>query len=139
VAGKESLREDKNAMKILIAEDDPTIQQLMIILLSRKGINCTAVDNGLRAVEKWEESDYDIILMDVQMPVMDGFKATRMIREKEICRGGHTTIIAVTAYAMTTDREKCLGAGMDDYLSKPLDFDQLFSLVHTYSPGAHPS
>jgi CheY-like chemotaxis protein len=126
-------------MKILIAEDDPTMQQLMMILLSRKGITCTVVDNGLRAVEKWEEeSDYDIILMDVQMPVMDGLNATRMIREKEIRRGGHTIIIAVTAYAMKSDRKKCLDAGMDDYLSKPIDFDRLFSLIHNYPQGSRP-
>lgn len=123
-------------MKILIAEDDPTTRQMIVLLLSRKGFSCTAVDNGLRAVEKWEESDFDVILMDVQMPVMDGLNATRMIREKEIGRGGHTTIIAITAYAMAADRKKCLDAGMDEYMSKPIDFDRLLSLVHNYSQGS---
>ncbi len=123
-------------MKILIAEDDPTTRQMIVLFLSRKGISCTAVDNGLRAVEKWEESDFDVILMDVQMPVMDGLNATRMIREKEIGRGGHTTIIAITAYAMATDRKKCLDAGMDEYMSKPIDFDRLLSLVRNYSQGS---
>ena len=74
-------------MRILIAEDDPTVRQMMSMLLSRKRIDCTAVGDGLSAVEAWEESDYDFILMDVQMPVMDGLSATRMIREKESERG----------------------------------------------------
>jgi CheY-like chemotaxis protein len=84
------------------------------------------------AVEAWEESDYDFILMDVKMPVMDGLSATRMIREKESERGGHTIIIALTAYAMALDRKRCLDAGMDEYMSKPIDFEQLFSLVDDY-------
>ena len=119
-------------MRILIAEDDPTVRQMMSTLLSRKRIDCTVVGDGLSAVEAWEESDYDFILMDVQMPVMDGLSATRMIREKESERGGHTIIIALTAYAMAGDRKRCLDAGMDEYMSKPIDFEQLFSLVDDY-------
>jgi CheY-like chemotaxis protein len=119
-------------MRILIAEDDPTVRQMMSTLLSRKRIDCTVVGDGLSAVEAWEESDYDFILMDVQMPVMDGLSATRMIREKECERGGHTIIIALTAYAMAGDRKRCLDAGMDEYMSKPIDFEQLFSLVDDY-------
>jgi CheY-like chemotaxis protein len=105
---------------------------MMSTLLSRKRIDCTVVGDGLSAVEAWEESDYDFILMDVQMPVMDGLSATRMIREKESERGGHTIIIALTAYAMAGDRKRCLDAGMDEYMSKPIDFEQLFSLVDDY-------
>jgi CheY-like chemotaxis protein len=119
-------------MRILIAEDDPTVRQMMSTLLSRKRIDCTVVGDGLSAVEAWEESDYDFILMDVQMPVMDGLSATRMIRERESERGGHTIIIALTAYAMAGDRKRCLDAGMDEYMSKPIDFEQLFSLVDDY-------
>ncbi|WP_027716217.1 response regulator [Desulfuromonas sp. TF] len=119
-------------MRILIAEDDPTVRQMMSTLLSRKRIDCTVVGDGLSAVEAWEESDYDFILMDVQMPVMDGLSATRKIREKESERGGHTIIIALTAYAMAGDRKRCLDAGMDEYMSKPIDFEQLFSLVDDY-------
>lgn len=123
-------------MKILIAEDDPTIQQVILMFLSRAGLACTVVDNGLQAVEEWEESHYDVILMDMQMPVMDGLSATHLIREKELGRGGHTTIIALTAYAMPADKKKCLDAGMDDYLSKPIDFDRLLSLVHNSAQNA---
>lgn len=119
-------------MRILVAEDDPTMRQMMATLLSRKRIEHTVVGDGLSAVEAWEESDYDFILMDVQMPVMDGLSATRMIREKESARGGHTIIIALTAYAMPSDRKKCLDAGMDEYMSKPIDFEQLFSLFDDY-------
>jgi CheY-like chemotaxis protein len=119
-------------MRILIAEDDPTMRKMMSTLLSLKRIDCTVVGTGLSAVETWEESDYDFILMDVQMPVMDGLSATRMIREKESVRGGHTIIIALTAYAMASDRKKCLDAGMDEYMSKPIDFEQLFSLIDDY-------
>ncbi|MBE0598513.1 MAG: response regulator [Desulfuromonadales bacterium] len=126
-------------MKVLVAEDDPTIRQLIVMFLSRRGIACTAVDNGRRAVEEWEGSDYDIILMDLQMPVMDGLNATHLIREKETGRGGHTMIIALTAYAMAADRQKCLEAGMDDYLSKPIDFDRLLFLVHHPSPNSPPT
>lgn len=122
-------------MKILIAEDDPTTQKVIVLLLSRRGFVCTAVENGRRAVETWEGGDFKAILMDVQMPIMDGLQATRMIREKEAGRGGHTTIIAITAYAMPSDRKKCLDAGMDEYVSKPIDFDRLISLLN-YSPSA---
>jgi CheY-like chemotaxis protein len=124
--------EEEAIMRILIAEDDPTMRKMMSTLLSRKRIDCTVVGTGLSAVEAWEESDYDFILMDVQMPVMDGLSATRMIREKESVRGGHTIIIALTAYAMASDRKKCLDAGMDEYMSKPIDFEQLFSLIDDY-------
>ncbi len=124
-------------MNILI--DDPTIQKLMVIFLSRKGMTCTVAENGLLAVEKWEENDYDLILMDVQMPVMDGFRATQAIREREATRGGHTIIIALTAYAATSDRRKCLDAGMDDYLAKPINFERLFALLHTYAQDPRPA
>jgi CheY-like chemotaxis protein len=124
--------EEEAIMRILIAEDDPTMRKMMSTLLSLKRIDCTVVGTGLSAVETWEESDYDFILMDVQMPVMDGLSATRMIREKESVRGGHTIIIALTAYAMASDRKKCLDAGMDEYMSKPIDFEQLFSLIDDY-------
>ncbi len=110
-----------------------TIQHLMATLLSRRGIPCTLVDNGRSAVDAWEENEFDLIFMDVQMPILDGLKASKMIREREIVRGGHTVIIAMTAYAMATDRKKCLEAGMDEYLSKPITFDHIFSLITKYS------
>jgi two-component system, OmpR family, response regulator len=121
-------------MRILVAEDDPTIRQIMATLLSRCGFHCHAVENGRSAVAAWEQQvaeqqPFDVIFMDVQMPVMDGLTASRLIREKESVAGGHTPIIALTAHAMAEDRQQCLDAGMDDYLSKPIDLDALLSLL----------
>lgn len=125
-------------MRILVAEDDPTIRQLMAILLTRAGIDCVTVENGRSAIEAWEQETFDVIVMDVQMPVMDGLTATRMIREMEVQRGGHIPIIAVTAHAMAEDREQCLASGMDDYLSKPIDVEQLFSILgREYTNSTH--
>jgi len=109
------------------------MRHMMATLLSRRGIPCTLVDNGRSAVDAWEEKNYDLIFMDVQMPILDGLKATQMIRERESVRGGHTVIIAMTAYAMATDRKKCLDAGMDEYFSKPIEFADIFSLITRYS------
>lgn len=120
-------------MKILIAEDDQTIRQMMVTLLVRCGFVCDAVDDGRKAVEAWERDGYDFIFMDVQMPVLDGLAAARIIREKEVTRGGHVPIIALTAHAMPEDRQQCIDAGMDDYLSKPIDLEKLFSLL-SYQP-----
>lgn len=117
-------------MRILVAEDDPTIRQMMATLLSRCGFDCHTVDNGRSAVAAWEQQAFDVIFMDVQMPVMDGLTATRMIREKEAVLGGHIPIIALTAHAMEEDRQQCIDAGMDDYLSKPIDLDILLSLLN---------
>lgn len=120
-------------MKILVAEDDATMRHLMSTILSRQGVVCDVVGDGRSAVEAWERDHYDCILMDVQMPLMDGLKATRIIREKEAARGGHTVIIAVTAFAADSDRERCLQSGMDDYISKPIDIDLLVSLMNKHS------
>src|SRR6185369_5039289 len=115
--------------RLLVAEDDATMRHLMVTLLSRQGISCAVVGTGREAVQAWERHRFDFILMDVQMPVMDGLEATRLIREKEAERGGHTVIIATTAFAMPSDRELCLQAGMDEYLSKPLELEDLFCLI----------
>lgn len=135
LAGRPNMlhRFDKRNLNILIAEDDPTIGHMMATLLSRRGIRCTLVDNGRGAVDAWEENEFSLIFMDVQLPILDGLKVTTMIREREIARGGHTVIIAMTAYAMATDRKKCMEAGMDEYLSKPIRFDDIFSLISRYS------
>jgi len=120
-------------IRILVAEDDPTIRHLMVTILSRQGINCAFVEDGRRAVEAWEQDHFDFIIMDVQMPIMDGLNATRIIREKEAARGGHTIIIATTAFAMDSDRELCLKAGMDEYLAKPLDLEQLLGFIQKHT------
>ena len=99
-----------------------------------------AVENGHKAIEALEDKDYHLILMDVQMPEMNGFEATRVIREKEGERK-HTPIIAMTAHAMKGDKERCLEAGMDDYIPKPIEPQKLFQLIEKWSksPESRPS
>jgi signal transduction histidine kinase/DNA-binding response OmpR family regulator/HPt (histidine-containing phosphotransfer) domain-containing protein len=115
--------------RILLAEDNPTNRILALRILERKGHTVLIADNGKEAVELLAKHDVDVVLMDVQMPVMGGFEATRAIRERDRSTGRHTPIIAMTAHAMKGDRERCLDAGMDDYISKPIDSARLLSLV----------
>lgn len=121
------------SIRVLVAEDEPTLRHMMLTILSRQGISCALVEDGLSAVESWEKERFDCIIMDVQMPIMDGLQATRMIREKEAVQGGHTLIIATTAFAMEGDRDRCYEAGMDHYMAKPLDLEQLMSLIESRS------
>ncbi|HZA36203.1 MAG TPA: response regulator [Vicinamibacterales bacterium] len=114
---------------ILVAEDNPTNQKLVILLLEGRGHRVTTVNNGRQAVAKAMEHAYDVILMDVQMPEMGGFEATDAIRRHEREVGGHTPIVAMTAHAMAGDRERCLASGMDAYVSKPLRADELLGTV----------
>ena len=125
-----SLKSDYS-LNILVTEDNKINQKLMIRLLEKMGHQVTIATNGREAIEKWEQSDPDLILMDVQMPEMDGFEATQIIREKEV--GRHTPIVALTAYAMKGDRERCLEMGMDDYLSKPIIQQDLIDLLNKIS------
>jgi len=115
--------------RILIAEDDPTIRQVLGSMLHRLNYEICFAENGHKAVEMWENGDYDLILMDVQMPGMNGFEATGAIREKERTRGGYTPIVAMTAHALKEDEERCLDAGMDSYISKPIDFKKTLQVI----------
>jgi two-component system sensor histidine kinase/response regulator len=89
----------------------------------------TVANNGVEAVEAFEASPFDLILMDVQMPEMDGLQATAAIRQIEATKGGHTPILAMTAHALTGDRERCLAAGMDGYLAKPVRLNDLLRAI----------
>ncbi len=118
--------------QILLAEDEPINRVLTETLLRQAGVEVTAVENGQLAVREAKKACYDVILMDVQMPVMDGLEATRKIRDHERQHGGHQCIIALTALAMRGDREKCLQAGMDDYLTKPVEKADLIDILVKY-------
>jgi CheY-like chemotaxis protein len=114
------LQETVMPLGILLAEDNETNQKIAKAMLNKMGHEVTIVENGKDAVAKSLEGGFDIILMDVMMPKMDGLEATRLIREKEFSTGEHIPIIALTAKAMPEDRDKCIEAGMDDYISKPM-------------------
>ncbi len=114
---------------ILLAEDNPVNRKVANIFLSRKGHQVTSVENGKEAVEEYNSNYFDLILMDVQMPEMDGFEATRIIRQHEQATGEHIPIIALTAHAMTGYREQCLEAGMDEYVSKPIKENELNTII----------
>ena len=121
-------------LRILLAEDNPLNQIVIVRLLEKRGHTVTPVHNGAEAVLALEDEPYDVVLMDLQMPEMDGFAATAAIRNRDRTTGRHTHIVAVTAHAMTGDRERCLKAGMDDYISKPVDPQQLFNSVENPVP-----
>jgi two-component system, sensor histidine kinase and response regulator len=122
---RHSVREVKRSLSVLLAEDNAINQKLATRILEKMGHNVTIAENGREALEILEKMRFDIILMDVQMPKMDGFEATSSIREKEKITGGHIPIVAMTAHAMSGDREKCLAAGMDGYVSKPINTKEL--------------
>ena len=115
--------------KVLLAEDEPINRMLIETILKQQGVQVTAVDNGEAAVKEAYSGAYRMVLMDVQMEGMDGLEATREIRKHERKHGGHVDIVALTAQAMPGDREKCLQAGMDDYLAKPLEKTQLLEVI----------
>ncbi|MHB8810518.1 MAG: ATP-binding protein [Desulfobulbaceae bacterium] len=120
---------------VLLAEDDFINTTLATTLLEHLGLTVTAVGNGRDAVEAWRSGGFSCILMDLQMPEMDGYEAVRRIREEEKARGGHVPIIALTACVMDGDRERCLAAGMDDYIAKPVDRGELFRLLRKFIPA----
>jgi len=112
-------------LRILLAEDNPINEKMTVRMLEKSGHRVTAVHNGREALERLEQESFDLVLMDVQMPEMDGLEAARAIRERERRTGGHVPIVAMTAHAMQGDRERCLEAGMDGYVSKPVRWEDL--------------
>jgi two-component system, sensor histidine kinase and response regulator len=131
---RHSLREAGDHLRILLVEDNPVNQLLAVRLLEKRGHSVTLAGNGKEALATLEKNTFDLVFMDVQMPQMDGFEATVAIREKERASGDHLPIIAMTAHAMAGDRERCLKAGMDDYISKPIRPQELADLLKHYSP-----
>lgn len=117
---------------ILLAEDNPVMQELGVRQLTKMGVTAHAVSTGREVVDAIKSGDYALILMDCQMPEMDGFEATRTIRQLEKSTGKHIPIIAMTASAMRGDRENCIAAGMDDYMSKPVGKQQLISVLERW-------
>lgn len=117
---------------ILLAEDNPVMQELGVRQLKKMGISAHPVSSGLEVVKAIKSGDYALILMDCQMPEMDGFEATRAIREIEKTSGKHIPIIAMTASAMRGDRENCIASGMDDYMSKPVGKQQLIAVLERW-------
>lgn len=122
--------------KVLVVEDNQVNKRVILMELEELGLSAEAVGNGVEALKALSSNCYDIILMDCQMPEMDGFEATKMIRKQEQTQGGHIPIIAMTAQALDGDREKCLLAGMDDYLAKPIDFNLLERSLQRWIPSA---
>ncbi len=124
-----TLKSDKSLIKILIAEDNLINRKLAMAMLKKKGWDAIAVGDGQEALDVLEKESFDLILMDVQMPKMGGFDTTKMIRKNEKIKGDHVPIIAMTAHAMQGDKQKCLDAGMDDYVSKPIKADELYAVI----------
>jgi len=122
-------REDGQPFRILVAEDNQVNQKLINRLLTKRELRADIVSNGLEAVEAVQRIEYDMVLMDMQMPEMDGLEATRCIRKLPNATVAEVPIVALTANAMTGDRERCLDAGMDDYITKPINVSQLFSVM----------
>jgi two-component system, sensor histidine kinase and response regulator len=131
---RHTLRESQKRLRVLLAEDQPINQKLAVTVLSQAGHEVQVARNGHEALALLQQHPFDLVLMDVQMPEMDGLEATALIRRREQGTNRRIPIIAMTAHAMQGDRERCLRQGMDDYLSKPIDIQRLFELLERWSP-----
>jgi CheY-like chemotaxis protein len=130
-----TLHEQRASLAVLLAEDNPVNQVLGIRLLEKFGHRVTLANNGREAVEKYQQGPFDVILMDVDMPEMNGYDATATIRGLEQANGRHIPIVAMTAHAMDGSRERCLEAGMDGYISKPIDTEALWLELERIAGG----
>jgi CheY-like chemotaxis protein/HPt (histidine-containing phosphotransfer) domain-containing protein len=133
---RHSLREAPRRLQVLVAEDNPVNEAVIVRVLEKMGHAPTMAHNGREAVSLAANGKFDLVFMDVQMPEMDGLAATAAIREGERCSGTHLPIFAMTAHAMKGDRERCLAAGMDAYVSKPLRVKELFEAIAAVLPVA---
>jgi two-component system, sensor histidine kinase and response regulator len=131
----EPRKSTKRALKILLAEDNLVNQRLAVRLLTKEGHDVVVVTNGEQVLIALEQHSFDLLLMDVQMPEMDGFETTALIREKEQGTPRRLPIIAMTAHALKGDRERCLAAGMDAYVSKPIRRQELFQAIDDVKRG----
>ena len=128
------LRERRRGFRILLAEDNRVNQMLAVRLLEKRGHHVQVAGDGREALEELKTADFDLVLMDVQMPVMGGFEATAAVREMEKATGRHIPIVALTAHAMTGDRELCLAVGMDGYVAKPIHTEELLEQIEVLIP-----
>jgi CheY-like chemotaxis protein len=129
------LQQGPRGLRILLAEDNHVNQILAVRLLEKRGNHVQVAANGREALEKLKTADFDLVLMDVQMPVMGGFEAAAAVREMEKGTGKHIPIVALTAHAIKGDRERCLAAGMDGYIAKPIRPQELFELIEALIPS----
>lgn len=126
------IQKNEYSKTILVADDNEVNQRFITALLDKKGYNYLSASNGNEAIKLFSQNKVDLILMDIQMPKLNGLNATKIIRDREINTENHTPIIAMTAYAMTGDKENFLSSGMDDYIAKPIDFQELYDLIDKY-------
>lgn len=120
-------------IKLLIVEDDEIIRRVLDNFAVRKGWEVNLAEDGRAAINAYEKEEYDVIIMDCQMPVFDGYETTGEIRQLESRRSKHTPIIALTADASEGSRETCLNAGMDDYLTKPIEVNAFYDIVEKWT------
>jgi two-component system sensor histidine kinase/response regulator len=133
---RHAVREQTHSLSFLVAEDNAVNQRLILRLLEKRGHRVVLAQNGREALEASKKQRFDIVLMDLQMPEMDGLEATRLLRENERASGTHLPIIALTAHAMQGDKERCLACGMDGYVSKPINLEELFAVIENVVPGS---
>ncbi len=132
VITRHSLREHRKKLRILLAEDNIVNQRLAVRMLQKMGHEVNVAGTGREALEALDRDDFHLVFMDVQMPEMDGFEATRLIREREKPTGKRLPVVAMTAHAMKGDRERCLAHGMDGYVSKPINPNELHDTIQTF-------
>ncbi len=126
-------RDPETVLRVLVAEDNPVNQRLAVRLLEKRGHRVVLAGNGREALEALAKDSFDLVFMDVQMPEMDGIEATGGIRKREMGTDRHQLVIALTAHAMKGDRDRCLAAGMDGYLCKPIRPQELDAMLEKYS------
>src|SRR5436309_2406508 len=129
----------RTPLHVLLAEDNAVNRKVAVRLLQKRGHTVVAVEDGRQAVRALDRERFDVVLMDVQMPEMDGFEATAAVRARERVQDGHVPSVAPTAYAMYGERERCLAAGMDAYVSKPIEAEELFATLDRVVPGDAPA